>query len=561
MSKEISLFGFIKKLLNKKLLLIGIFFAIFSTFAKVMQTIFMGKTMDYAFAQNRANFRNSLFTLMLIMISLAVMRYIREKSMGYFTERNMHNLRTTATQNILKADYASVTVSSSGDYLTKLSSDLEQIESLIHITLINIFLNPIRAIIALTYMIISNWQLTLVSLITIPFFYFLAIKLTDIIGKRSLSMQKQLSLINNEAQEIVLGVETIHSYNLQQQFSNSISKKIKKTIIYGKSILLNRVILNILGNMIGIMPYAISLVFGGYFVIKGDLSIGQLTAFTFLIDDIRWPISGIPTLLGNIKRGMVSVKRVYSIIVLKQEKQLPKLELVKCNPVICFNNVSFKYKSAPDQTLQNISFIVQAGEKLALVGSSGSGKSTIIKLLLGLYPNYTGSICVYGKEIREWNKHQLREQLGLVFQESYLFPQSIANNIADGNKNATQQDIRIAAQQAQANEFIEDNENGYETIVKESASNFSGGQNQRIAVARTIIKNAPIWLLDEPTSALDLHTASKLWQTITDNTKDKTCLIVTHKQESLALANRVIAILDGKLIDYPKYLTLQQGGN
>ena len=559
-NKEITLYKYLKELIYKKLLFFGIFFATFSTFAKVMQTVYMGKTMDYAFLHNKTSFYNSLFILIIIMISITIMRYIREKCMGYFAEKNMHKLRFTAVKNIIKADYASVSAGSSGDYLTKFSSDLEQVETLIHKTLINIFLNPIRAVIALTYMIVSNWKLTLISLITIPIFFYLSTKFTKIIGKRSKSLQKQLSFINQEAQEIVLGVETIHSYNLQYQFSKSITEKINKAVDYEKSIVLNRRILNSLGNMIGIMPYAISLIFGGYFVIKGELSIGQLTAFSFLIDDIRWPISGIPALLASIKRGMVSVKRVYNILDIKPEVQIPKSHVIKADPIIYFENVSFTYLSSHEQTLHKISFSIREGEKLALVGRSGSGKSTIIKLILGLYPNYKGNIFVYGKELREWNRQQLREQLSLVSQEAYLFPQSIANNIADGKVNASQQEIQLAAKQAQASKFINELPNDYQSYIKEAASNFSGGQNQRIAMARTIIKDAPIWLLDEPTSALDLNTSHKLWKTIAKNTQNKTCLIVTHKQESLAFADRVIAVCDGKLVNYDFYRKMQQGG-
>lgn len=300
----------------------------------------------------------------------------------------------------------------------------------------------------------------------------------------------------------------------------------------------------------GAAPFLLSFGFGGYWVLKGQLTPGELIAFINLLNPLAGPVSQLPRLLGNFRAQMEAANRVMEIIELEPERQGGEYSEGKDSDIsIAFNNVKFAYKEDGEEVLKGVNFDIKKGEQVAVVGMSGAGKSTLIKLLQGGYEDYEGNITVLGHEISEWDLNAMREHMSLVSQDTYLFPGTLEENLSYGNLDSDDEEVVSAAKAANAHDFITELRDGYGTNAGEFGDRLSGGQKQRISIARAMLKKSPILLLDEATSALDTHSEFKVQKALDQLMAGKTALVIAHRLSTIKNVDRIIVMEEGQIAE------------
>lgn len=293
--------------------------------------------------------------------------------------------------------------------------------------------------------------------------------------------------------------------------------------------------------------------FGAWQVIQNQLTIGQLVAFNMLLGNVIRPFQRLIVLWNQLQEVIISVERINDVLEAEPEEDLQKQDRQSLPPIrghICFNQVTFRYHPESDvNTLENVSFEAQPGQMIALVGRSGSGKTTIAKLILGLYPPTEGKILIDGYDVTSLSLRSLRSQIGVVDQDTFLFGSTIRENISIGHPEATLEEIRLAAQQAGADQFIQQLPMGYETQIGEAGGLLSGGQRQRLAIARALLGNPRLLILDEATSHLDAESERIIQTNLNAILKNRTTLTIAHRLSTIRRADLILVLDRGVLVE------------
>jgi ATP-binding cassette subfamily B protein len=302
---------------------------------------------------------------------------------------------------------------------------------------------------------------------------------------------------------------------------------------------------------------AVAVLFGALQVLKGQMLPGDLVLVVAYLNNMYKPIRGLAKLSTDISKIVASAERISEVLDIEPEiqDQPDAIEATGIRGEVVFQNVSFDYGDYK-HVLKNVSFSVSPGQRVALVGASGAGKSTVASLTLRLYDPQIGSIFIDGVNVQDYRRESLRRQIGVVLQQSILFGATVRENIAYGKPDATLEEIVAAAQSANADEFIRELEDGYDTVVGERGSTLSGGQRQRIAIARTLIRNAPILILDEPMTGLDVESEAKVREALDCLMTGKTCLMITHDLQSIANADLVLVMEAGRIVEQGRHRDL-----
>lgn len=526
---------------------LGVFeIAISYSFKSLMDSVLSGQFSD---------FLNTIYLLGGIVIANTVFMYLRNRGAGSYAEGGIKLLRKLLTQQTIYLPFKEVETRHSGEMLSRLTNDMNLVQTFTAQTLIALFFNLLTAVGAFIVVMILHWKLAVICTIGIPLVISLSSFASGPVAKYTRKLQEELAVMNSYTQDTVSGVEVMRAFNLEEVLSEKYEKSIFRVKLFGYKVAAARSVLGFINSITGIAPFLISFGFGGYFVIRGEMTPGALIAFINLLNPLAFPVAQMPVLIGDLRAQMEGAKRIFEIIDLPLERNDGQsLPIQSQKSVLTFDNVTFKYVEDGEVVLNRFNFDVRAGEKVALVGSSGSGKTTIIKLLLGYYDNYEGEIKIFGQELKKWDLKELRNYLSLVSQETYLFPVSIEENIAYGKDGADSGEVILAAKAAQAHDFITRLKEGYLSSVGEYGDRLSGGEKQRISIARAILKQAPVLLLDEATSSLDRH-AEHLVQNAIDNViqEGTTALIIAHRLSTIQKADRILVIDQGRVVESGKH--------
>lgn len=407
----------------------------------------------------------------------------------------------------------------------------------------------IRFAVVIVYMYNISPKLTLYSLLPLPLLSYGVFKISSEIHKRSGDFQKNLSTISSFAQEIFSGVRVIKAYAIEQQKENefaSLTQESKdKALRLAK---VNSLFGPLMVLLIGLSNLVVIYV-GGNMYINGDIeSIGTIAQFILYINMLTWPVASLGWVSSLVQEAEASQKRLNEFLTIEPTIYNTSKEHHVINGKIEFKHVSFTYEDTNIRALSNISFELNTGETLAILGKTGSGKSSIISLISRMYDTTSGTVYIDDKLIKDVNLNDLRNNISVVPQDAFLFSDSIKNNIKFGNENATDAEIIDAAKKAVVHHNIEEFTNKYDTILGERGITLSGGQKQRVSIARALIKNAPILLLDDCLSAVDTETEEAILNSLTTYCKDKTTIIVTHRVSSAKNATKIIILEEGTII-------------
>lgn len=496
------------------------------------------------------NLSKYLLMAVLVTIGGCIFSYLQTYASARFSIQCVKNLRNAIVSKITYLEYNFFSQVHSGTLLNKINGDVDLIQSNLESSLPELLSALFKFATAFIYLAFINLKLVLCCVfLTVIVFIFVKIVINPI-SKIFDKHQKKLDEAMEIANDCISGVYIQKAYNLKGEFTKDFDDKMDELT---RQALKRQKILAVtfpMTDILKFLPTLVCMVMGFVSTFQGQISSGDFVAFVVLLGKITEPMAEFPVLIAAYKEVFVCVKRLNQILDSKEEQDGTYKGGTKASKgtILSFEHVDFAYEKG-QPVLQDLSFEVQKGKMAAFVGASGSGKSTLFKIISKLYSYQGGEVKFCGTELSKWNNQALREQIAYVPQEVYLFPCSIAENIAFGCPGATREQIKRAARLAQADGFIEQLPEGYDTFAGERGMKLSGGQCQRIAIARAFLKNAPVLLLDEMTSALDVESEKLLQKALETYAKDKTVMTIAHRLSTI-INSDVIYVLDkGKIVE------------
>ena len=436
-----------------------------------------------------------------------------------------------------------------GDLMNRISEDVGKVRMYVGPAVMYTINTFIRFTVVIIYMYNVSPRLTLYTILPLPILSFIIFRLSKEINKRSTIFQQYLSKVSSFTQEIFSGIRVVKAYALENQYQNNLEdlakeSKSKSMSLAGVQSLFGPLMLALIGVSNLVVIY-----FGGMMYIDGTIkSIGTIAEFILYVNMLIWPVASIGWVSSLVQEAEASQKRINEFLKIEPEIKNKTIEKTNIQGTIEFRNVTFTYEDTEITALQNISFTVKKGETLAILGKTGSGKSSILSLITRMYDIKEGTITIDGKKINEVNLNDLRNSIGIVPQDAFLFSDSIKNNIKFGKENATDEEVIDAAKKAVVHDNIIHFKKQYETILGERGITLSGGQKQRVSIARAIIKNPEILLFDDCLSAVDTETEEQILNNLLVISKDKTTIIVSHRVSSAKNADKIIIIDEGQII-------------
>ncbi|WP_371804963.1 ABC transporter ATP-binding protein [Candidatus Lokiarchaeum ossiferum] len=529
-------------------LILLIFCAILGGFMEVIFPFFLLNLTNTAINNQFAEFQSLLLWAVLFMFMKLLHKFLYEQSSNRYEILTIRDFRNLISTRIQKLPISFIETFHSGDLVSRLNNDVDKITELLRKIYI-LIMQPIVFILGFIYMALISWKLLLATIILIPISAILFNKVIKPIGKNSKKELEEIAKANIITQDAIRGNNIIKAFNLENTFIKKFSKTVKKAQEAGLEIEKSNAISVALFIGLRYIPQLVCPLYGGYLAYTGEITVGGLLASMSLIWLVFLPIENILDSLKVFREVTPAINRIFEILEhSKENSQVQSITFDHLQHPIEIKNLVFNY-SKERMLLDNLNLQIKEGETTALVGPSGCGKSTILKILCGFYEPQEGEIRIYGNNLFLSNLSQIRSKISLVSQESYLFPTTIKENIGYGKIGATDDEIISAAKYANAHNFIMQLPNGYETEVGEWGSKLSGGEKQRIALARAILKDAPILLLDEPTSALDNVSEAIIQNILEKYMKNKTVIIVAHRLSSLKHVDNIVVLNNGKIVE------------
>lgn len=492
----------------------------------------------------------SASSLLFIIVRYPV-EYYRQYFAQQITSKILYDIRGQLYAHLQKLSLRFYQNSKTGEIISRVMNDVEQTKSIVETGMMNIWLDIFTLTIALGFMFTLNIKLTLVAIAILPF-YAIAVKilykrLKQLTKKRSQSLADVQSYLH----ERVAGMPVVKSFTLEEYDQNQFDIRnrnfLNKALAVTKWNALTNSIINTLTDIAPLLVIA----YGGYQVINNSISLGTFVAFFGYLDRIYSPLRRLVNSSTLLTQATASLDRVmelwnhpYDVSDKSDAKNLPIVA-----GEIKFEHVSFRYDKDSDWILKNIDLTISPGKKIALVGMSGGGKSSLISLIPRFYNIEKGRITMDGTDITDITQRSLRSHIGMVLQDNILFSGTVRENILLGNPAATDEEMISAAIAASAHEFIEHFSNGYDTEIGEKGVKLSGGQKQRIAIARVFLKNPEILILDEATSALDLESEALIQESLEKLAKSRTTITIAHRLSTITNVDEIIFIKDGEIVE------------
>ena len=477
-------------------------------------------------------------------------RYLSAYTAECMRTTSLQRMRNSMFDNIINMNVGYFSEQRKGDIISKITSDVMVVQFCITNTLQVAFREPFLIAGYLVLMLSISWELALFAVLFLPVVGLIIGSIVKRLRHPAGQTQQRMGDLVSVLDESLSGVKIIKTYTateyVKEKF-HSINGELSRLLLWMAR---RQQLASPMSEFLGIMAVAVVLVFGGSLVVGGTLTAAGFIAFIAAFSQITRPVRALIDQFANINQGVAAGERIFSIIDAKSEiNDLPE---AKCfdgiKEKIEVRNISFSYDNQRD-VLHNISFEVRKGETVALVGPSGGGKSTLSELMPRFYDPKCGEILIDGVPINHFSQDSLRSHISLVSQETILFNDTIAGNIALGKPGASQQEIEAAAKVANAHSFIVESPNGYETNIGDRGAKLSGGQRQRLSIARAVLKNPDFLILDEATSALDTESEKLVQEALTALLKGRTSIIIAHRLSTIHNADKIIVIDEGRIAE------------
>jgi len=481
-----------------------------------------------------------------------IFAFIEFYLMTYIEQKVVKDLREESYEKIIFQSLGFFHKHKTGDLISSITNDINSVNVAVNRSFTKIIRDPILIVVYVVILFNISWQLSLVAVIVLPLTTLVVRAIGNSLRRRSARVQERIADITTVLQETISGIKVVKAFAMEkyenERFRERTSDHFRAVIRQIRSLRLASPISESIAVavMVGVILY------GGVLVLQGHgLHAEDFMRFLFILFAILDPLKSLAEVNNNIQVALASGKRIFELIdepiIVVESKEA--IEIKEFKSSIQYQNVRFKYNPDSEEVLTNINFEVKKNQKIALVGSSGSGKTTILNLLPRFYDVDSGSIKIDGTDVRKYSLASLRSLMGIVTQEVILFNDTVKNNIAYGVDNFSMEQIEKAASLANALEFIRELPNGFDTIIGERGLLLSGGQRQRISIARAILKDPPILIFDEATSSLDSESELLIQDAIENLVKDRTVLVIAHRLSSIINSDKILVVENGKIVD------------
>ncbi|WP_442266269.1 ABC transporter ATP-binding protein [Tenacibaculum sp. ZS6-P6] len=506
---------------------------------------------------------NALLIICIIVLILFFFKnlfyFLGSYQMAYLSNGTVKDMRDNLYRKIISLPIGYFTEQRKGDLMSRMTSDIQIVEGSFISSFGGIVREPLTIIIVLLMMFAMSYKLTLFVFITLPLSGLIISWSTKKLKSKALQSQQESGTYLSLLEETIAGLKVVKGFTSENRFFRKFSNSTKRQENLNIQVTHRQKLASPLSEFLGVLTVLAILLYGGSLVLSNntktlsDFDPESFIMYIGLFYSILQPTKAIAGIFTNIRKGDASAKRLYDIL----DEANPILNIE--NPIdkesfttgISFKNISFKYED--DYVLKDFSLEIPKGKMVALVGQSGSGKSTIANLLMRFYDVNQGEVLIDNDNIKNVSKESLRSLIGIVTQDALLFNDSIENNLKVGNPNATEEEIIAATKVANALEFIENSSKGFETNIADSASNFSGGQKQRLSIARAVLKNPPIMILDEATSALDTESEKIVQSALENMMQNRTSVVIAHRLSTIQKADLIVVMREGRIVEQGKH--------
>ncbi|MBO1053072.1 MAG: type I secretion system permease/ATPase [Dolichospermum sp. DET73] len=550
--ERFGLSWFVPYLSRYRRVLIEVFIAsFFVQLAALANPLVIQLIIDKVIVQNSISTLNILGVLLLAVgVFEAVLTTLRTYLFVDTTNRIDMSLGSQIIDHLLRLPLRYFDKRPVGELSTRIN-ELENIRQFLTGTALTVVLDALFSVVYIVVMLFYSWQLTLVGLGTIPLFVVVTLIAAPTVSRQLRTKAERNAETQSYLVEVMSGIQTVKAQNIELRSRFSWQKKYAKFVAAGFKTVLTSTLANSTSQFLSKLSSLLVLWVGAYLVLKQELTLGELIAFRIISSYVTTPILRLAQIWQNFQETGLSLERLSDIVDTPQEAELDRnnISLPTVNGAVKYENVSFRFAASGPLQLSNVSVEFAAGKFVGIVGQSGSGKSTMMKLLLRLYDTESGRILVDGYDIAKVELYSLRRQIGVVPQDTLLFDGTVQENIALTNPDATTEEIIEAAEIAVAHEFIMTLPNGYNTRVGERGSALSGGQRQRIAIARSVLQRPKILVLDEATSALDYPTEKQIGLNLARAFKGNTVFFITHRLNTVSNADTIVVMDNSRMIE------------
>ncbi len=499
--------------------------------------------------------------LLLLLMAEATLSFLKQVLFFRFEQDVILEIQYRFIQRVLRFPKSFFDEKQTGYLMSRLSGDVSRLRTFFSRSMVEMFTNVLRFVGGVTILFFLNWKLTLLALIIVPLYYYSARFFGKITRRFSYKVMEKAALVSKNLQESISGVNLIKTFATEEAETRKIEDSLKDSLHAGLEQNTVSAFTQWVNGAIGGLAMILVLWYGAREIMLGHLTIGGFWAFNAYLAYLFGPSRFLAALHIQLQSSFAALERVFSLyqLIPEDEDDEHKEKVTSLGGHVSFRNVHFSY-DGKRETLRGISFSASPGEKIALVGPTGVGKSTLINLILRLYCPQQGRILFDGRDAGELNLKSLRERMGLVSQEIFLFDNSILENIRYGKPEATDKEVIRAARLAHAHEFISQFPDGYQTKVGENGRKLSTGQKQRISIARALLKEPDIFIFDEATSALDSLTEREIKDAVLEYTRGKTTFIIAHRLSTITAVDRILVIARGSIAEEGTHEVLAGNG-
>ncbi len=552
--KKVSILTAFKTIIwpRRNLVFIGLFLIVISKAASFVAPMALKYLMDDIVPNKDLDFLKSLVIIVVLAFLVqAITSFLLTKVLSIQAQYLISELRAQVQKKVLSLPISFFDNNKSGALVSRIMSDVEGVRNLIGTGLVQLVGGTITAIVSIVLLTRISPEMTLMAFVPLILFAFISLKAFKIIRPVFRERGKINAEVKGRLTETLSGVRVIKGFNAEEQenkiFEDGVAKLYKNV---KKSLTATAVMTSSSTFLLGLATTGIMMGYGGYLLITGDLTTGEYFEFTFLLALMVAPILQISNIGSQLTEALAGLDRTEELMNMTAEADEKDRTIVlkDIKGDVAFNNVSFAYEE-DKEVLTNVNFTVNSGHVIALVGSSGSGKSTIAGLAASFLNPAEGTITIDGNDLSKVDLNSFRQHLGVVLQDDFLFEGTIKNNILFPRPNATNEELLNAVEAAYVNEFTDRFDDGLETLIGERGVKLSGGQRQRIAIARAILANPKILILDEATSNLDTESEALIQKSLATLTKGRTTFVIAHRLSTIRKADQILVIENGKIAE------------
>lgn len=551
--KKVSILSAFKTIIwpRRKLVFIGLFLIVISKAASFVAPLSLTHLMDDIIPnKNIPRLKILVLVVALAILVQAVTSFLLTKILSVQAQFLISELRAQVQKKVLSLPIRFFDNAKSGALVSRIMTDVEGVRNLIGTGLVELVGGSITAVVSLILLLNISWQLTLFTMIPLIIFAFVALKAFKIIRPIFRNRSKINAEVTGRLTETLGGIRVIKGFNAEAQENIVFESGVEKLFLnVKKSLTATAVMTSSSTFLLGVATAGI-IGFGGYKIIQGQLTVGEYLQFTFLLALMVAPIIQMSNIGSQLTEALAGLDRTEDLMNMEAEADAENRTVVLQNIKgrIVFDNVSFAYEE-DKEVLHNISFGVDPGQVVALVGSSGSGKSTIAGLAATFLNPQSGIISIDGQDLSKVNLNSYRQHLGVVLQEDFLFEGSIRENILFPRPSASEEELQRAVNAAYVNEFTDRFDKGLDTLIGERGIKLSGGQRQRIAIARAVLADPKILILDEATSNLDTESESLIQKSLATLTQGRTTFVIAHRLSTIRKADQILVVENGNIVE------------